>query len=127
MDLYNEKSLAYLQTLEYFLEYCIKESKYIQEMDQFQTRKWQAWQHQVAGNIMFSRSFLKEKLFCFNDLPLLSVADIRDWLFLKFFQARTDEEMIELMFFRHLRRKKDINRFYKNDFINVSKVELNKN
>jgi hypothetical protein len=32
--------------------------------------------------------------------------------------------MIELMFFRHLRRQKDINRYYKNEFTNVSKTEL---
>jgi hypothetical protein len=48
---------------------------------------------------MVSCFFLKEKLLCFDDLPLLSAADIRDWLFFKFFQTRTDEEMIELMFF----------------------------
>jgi hypothetical protein len=29
--------------------------------------------------------------------------------------------MIELMFFRHLRRQKDINRYFKEEFINVSK------
>jgi hypothetical protein len=29
--------------------------------------------------------------------------------------------MIELMFLRHLRRQKDINRYFKEEFINVSK------
>ncbi|MGM0504303.1 MAG: hypothetical protein ACQESQ_06760 [Bacteroidota bacterium] len=47
-------------------------------MDQFQNRKWQAWQHQVALNIMVSCFLLKEKLLCFDDLPLLSVANIRE-------------------------------------------------
>jgi hypothetical protein len=96
---YTEKALAYMQAQRYFVEHCIKESKYILGMNEFQTRKWQAWQHQIAMNIMVSCFFLKEKLLCFDDLPLLSAADIRDWLFFKFFQTRTDEEMIELMFF----------------------------
>ena len=110
-----------MQAQRYFVEHCIKESKYILGMNEFQSRKWQAGQHQVAMKIMVSCFFLKEKLLCFDDLPLLSAADIRDWLFFKFFQTRTDEEMIELMFFRHLRRQKDINRYYKDEFINVSK------
>ncbi len=118
---YTEKALAYMQVQRFFVEHCIKESKYVLGMDQFQTRKWQAWQHQVALNIMVSSFFLKEKLLCFDDLPLLSAADIREWLCFKLSQTRTDEEMIELMFFRHLRRQKDINRYYKNEFINVSK------
>lgn len=121
LDQYTEKALAYMQAQRFFVEHCIKESKYILGMNEFQTRKWQAWQHQVAMNIMVSCFFLKEKLLCFDDLPLLSAADIRDWLFFKYFQKRTDEEMIELMFFRHLRRQKDINRYYKDEFINVSK------
>ena len=118
---YTEKAIAYMQAQRFFVEHCIKESKFVLGMDQFQTRKWQAWQHQVALNILVSCFFLKEKLFCFDDLPLLSAADIREWLCFKLFQTRTDEDMIELMFFRHLRRQKDINRYYKNEFVNVSK------
>lgn len=118
---YTEKALAYMQAQRFFVEHCIKESKYVLGMDQFQTRKWQAFQHQVALNIMVSSFFLKEKLLCFDDLPLLSAADIKEWLFFKLFKERTDEEMIELMFFRHLRRQNDINRYYKDEFINVSK------
>jgi hypothetical protein len=70
---------------------------------------------------MASCFFLKEKLLCFDDLPLLSAADIRKWLYFKLSQKRTGEDIIELMFFRHLRRQKDINRYYKNEFTNVSK------
>jgi hypothetical protein len=62
-----------------------------------------------------------EKLLCFDDVPLLSAADIREWLSFKLFQTKTDEKMIELMFYRHLRRQKDINRYYKDKFTNVAK------
>ena len=53
--------------------------------------------------------FLSERKICFDDLPLLSSADKTEWLCFKLSQTRTDEEMNELMFFRHLPRQKDIN------------------
>lgn len=118
---YTEKAIAYMQAQRFFVEHCIKESKQVLGLDQFQTRKWKAWQHQVALNIMVSCFILKEKLICFDDLPLLSAADIKEWVCFKIAQTRTDEEMIELMFFRHKRRQKDINRYYKNELLNVSK------
>jgi len=37
------------------------------------------------------------------------------------FQKTKNEEMIELMFFKHLRMQKDNIRYNKNKFINVSK------
>jgi len=113
---HTEKAIAYMQAQRYFVEHCIKESKKILGMSQFQTRKWQAWQHQIAINIMVSCFLLKEKLFCFDDLPLLSAADIKEWIWFRLFQSRTDEEMIEIMFVRHLQRQNDINRYYKNEF-----------
>ncbi|MES0447819.1 MAG: IS701 family transposase [Desulfobacterales bacterium] len=118
---YTEKAIAYMQAQRFFVEHCIKESKQVLGFDQFQTRKWKAWQHQVALNIMVSCFILKEKLICFDDFPLLSAADIKQWVCFKVAQTRTDQEMIELMFFRHTRRQKDINRYYKNEFLNVSK------
>ena len=102
---YTEIALAYMQAQRFFVEHCIKASKYLLGMDQSQIRKWQAWQHQVALNVMVSSLFLKEKLLCFDDLPLLSAADIREWFCFKLSQKRTDEEMIKFMFFRYLRRQ----------------------
>ena len=50
--------------------------------------------------------FLSErKKLCFDDLALLPAADIREWLCLKLFQAGTDEEMIEWLFFWYLQRQ----------------------
>lgn len=110
---YTEKGVAYMQAQRFFVEHSIKESKKILGMSQFQTRKWLAWQHQVALNIMISCFLLKEKLFCWDDLPLLSAADINEWIRFRLFQTRTDEEMIDRMFARHLKRQTDINRYYK--------------
>jgi hypothetical protein len=42
---YTPEALAYKQAQRFFVEHIIKESKYILGIDQFQTRKWLAWQH----------------------------------------------------------------------------------
>jgi SRSO17 transposase len=58
---YTHEALAYMQAQRFFVEHCIKESKQILGLDQFQTRKWLAWQHQVALNFLVSSFMLKEK------------------------------------------------------------------
>jgi hypothetical protein len=71
---------------------------------------------------MISCFLLKEKLFCWDDLPLLSAADIREWIWFRFYQTHTEEEMIDRMFIRHLKRQTDINRYYKiENFLNLAK------
>ena len=77
---YTEKAIAYMQAQRFFIEHSIKESKQVLGLSQFQTRKWSAWQHQVALNIMTMCFMLKEKLHCFAEIPLLSARDIKDWL-----------------------------------------------
>ena len=80
LEQYTLEGLAYKQAQRFFVEHCIKESKQILGLDQFQTRKWLAWQHQVALNFLVSSFILKEKLRCFDDLPLLSARDIKEML-----------------------------------------------
>ena len=122
LEQYTEEALAYMQGQRFFIEHCIKECKQVLGLSQFQTRKWQAWQHQVALNIITASFILKEKLLCFDDLPLLSAWDVKSWICFKFDQQLTDNEMIERMFFRHLKRQYDINfAFNKTNRPNVSK------
>lgn len=118
---YTPKALAYMQAQRFFIEHCIKEAKYILGMSQFQTRKWIAWYHQVAINIMTMCFMLKEKLFCFKDFPLLSARDIKDWLCFNMAKEITEIEMIQLIFNRHRRRQWDINTSYLKEYANVSK------
>src|SRR4030042_4994097 len=80
MAQYSEKAIAYMQAQRFFIEHCIKESKQVLGLSKFQTRKWLAWQHQVALNIMTMCFMLKEKLHCFAEIPLLSARDIREGL-----------------------------------------------
>ena len=65
LEQYEKKAIAYMQAQRFFVEHSIKESKQVLGLSQFQTRKWQAWQHQVALNLMTACFVLEEKLFCF--------------------------------------------------------------
>lgn len=118
---YELKTIAYMQAERFFVEHCIKESKSILGMNQFQTRKWLAWYHQIALNIMTMCFMLKEKLLNFEFLPLLSARDIREWLSFILSRQLDENDMLELLYKRHLRRQNDINRYYSNNLINVSK------
>jgi hypothetical protein len=55
-------------------------------------------------------------------LPLLSAWDVKAWICFKFFQQLSDDDMIDRIFVRHVKRQADINRAYiKEGFANVSK------
>ena len=109
LEQYTEKGIAYMQAQRFFVEHCIKENKQILGMDKYQTRKWLAWHHQIALNFLLSTFVLKEKLLCFDDLPLLSARDIKRWIIFKLYRQMSEEDMIDQIFERHCRRQKDIN------------------
>jgi len=121
LEQYTPKALAYMQAQRFFIEHCIKEAKHILGMDQFQTRKWLAWYHQVALNIMTMCFMLKEKLFCFKDFPLLSARDIKDWLCFNMSKEMTEMDVLKLIYDRHRRRQYDINSCFLKEYANVSK------
>jgi hypothetical protein len=104
-----------MQAERYFVEHCIKESKHIPGIDQFQTREWLAWQHQVALNLLVSSFILKEKLICFEDTPLLSARDIKEFIVLELYKKMSKDQMIDRIFNRHLIRQRDINRSFKKE------------
>ena len=113
---YTFKAIAYMQAQRFFIEHCIKECKSILGMNQFQTRKWLAWYHQIALNIMTMGFMLKEKLLNFNSLPLLSARDIKDWLCFILSKQATEDEMLNLIYIRHFRRQRDINASYLKEY-----------
>lgn len=112
LEQYTPESIAYMQAQRFFVEHCIKENKQILGMDQFQTRKWLAWQHQIALNFLVASFILKEKIGCFLQTPLLSARDIKDLLVFKLYRQMTEEQLYEKLFQRHLRRQRDINYAY---------------
>lgn len=120
LEQYTKESLAYMQAQRFFIEHCIKESKQILGIDEFQTRLWTAWEHQVALNFIVSSFVLKEKLTCFDQMPLLSARDIKDFLVFKLYKQMTEEQMLDQIRARHKVRQMDINRYYCDDY-NLSK------
>ena len=115
LEQYTPEALAYMQAQRYFVEHCIKESKQTLGIDDFQTRLWLAWEHQIALNFMVSSFMLKEKLNCFDEIPLLSARDIKEILCFKLYKQMTEEQLFEKIQKRHLIRQKDINCFYSSD------------
>jgi SRSO17 transposase len=113
---YTEKAIAYMQAQRFFIEHCIKECKSILGMNQFQTRKWLAWYHQIALNIMTMGFILKEKLFNFAYLPLLSARDIKDWLCFILSKKLNEDEILNMIYIRHYRRQSDINISYLKEY-----------
>ena len=109
LEQYTEKGIACMQAQRFFVEHCIKENKQILGMDKYQTRKWLAWYHQIALNFLLSAFILKEKLLCFDNIPLLSARDIKRWIIFKLYRQMSEDDMIDQMFERHCRRQNDIN------------------
>jgi hypothetical protein len=64
---------------------------------------------------------LKEKLHCFVDIPLISARDIRDWLCFVLSRKQSEEEILQVIINRHLRRQRDINQAYSRECANLSK------
>jgi len=112
LDQYTYQGIAYMQAQRFFVEHSIKESKQILGLDQYQTRKWTAWHHQVALNFLVASFMLKEKLRNFNHLPLLSARDIKEMMVYQLNQRMTEEQVMDRIFERHWRRQKDINASY---------------
>jgi len=121
LEQYTPEVIAYMQAQRFFVEHCIKESKQILGIDQFQTRKWNAWLHQVALNFMVSSFILKEKLRNNEDLPLLSARDIKELIIFQLYKQMTDDQMCEKIINRHIRRQKDINSAFLRQNPNLSK------
>lgn len=121
LDQYTEKALAYMQAQRFFVEHCIKENKQILGMDKYQTRKWSAWYHQIALNFLLSTFILKEKLLCFDNIPLLSARDIKRWIIFKLYRNMSEDQMIDQMFERHCRRQEDINNAFERQEYNLLK------
>lgn len=65
-------------------------------------RATKALPHQVALNFLVSSFILKEKLWNFKDLPLLSANDINKWFVFKLYKEMTEEQFFNKMYDRHI-------------------------
>ena len=109
---YTEHVIAYMQAQRFFIEHSFKEQKQILGLDQFQTRKWLSWYHQVALNLLVGSFMLKEKLLSQEDIPILSARDIMEFLIFRFYKEMTEERLLAALQERHRKRLKDIDYCY---------------
>jgi SRSO17 transposase len=109
---YTKQAIAYMQAQRFFVEHSFKVQKQILGMDQFQTRKWLSWHHQIALNMMVGCFILKEKIFNHDEIPILSARDIMDFLKFKFYKEMTEEWLLRQLKERHIKRQYDIDRCY---------------
>jgi len=109
---YTEQAIAYMQAQRFFVEHSFKEQKQILGMDQYQTRKWLPWHHQIALNMMVGCFMLKEKLLHQDEIPILSARDIKDFLSLKLHKEMTEERLLRQLKDRHIKRQYDIDLCY---------------
>jgi len=110
---YTSEAIAYMQAQRFFIEHAFKEAKSVLGMHQFQTRKWIAWYHQIALNMLLLLFIFREKLLNFKQLPLLSAWDIKQIMQFLIFTTFSDiDNLLEHILKRHGIRQKDINRYY---------------
>lgn len=88
----------FMQTQRFFVEHSIKESKQILGLDQYQTQKWTAWQHQVVMNFHVSSFFLMEKFPKFDHLQLLSARAIKGMMVYQLYQQISGKEVKDRIF-----------------------------
>jgi len=106
------KALAYMQAQRFFIEHNFKEAKSILGMDQFQTRKWIAWYHQIALVLILLLFIMKEKIINIVVMPLISANDIKQLLAFVLAKNITFDQLITQIVNRNKIRQADINRYY---------------
>ena len=108
---YGPKAVAYMQAQRFFIEHAFKEAKSVLGLNEFQTRKWIAWYHQVALNMLLLLFIFQEKQINFSEMPLLSAWDIAQIMQLLVISQMFDpDKVLEQIAYRHYLRQKDINR-----------------
>ena len=99
--------LAYQQSQRFWVEQAIKDGKDGLGMDEYQARKWNAWQHHMALTMIAGLFVLKTRMEKRIDMPLLSITDVREILgFLLPKKVQTLEDLMTRIKNRHQRRKK---------------------
>lgn len=99
--------LAYMQAQRFWVEQAIRDCKDGLGMDEYQVRKWRAWHHHTSLTMLTGLYILKVKLENRDNLPLLSVTDVREML--QFFlplKAVTLEDLMAQIRERHRLRLK---------------------
>ena len=112
LDTCTAAQLAEYQCTRFYIEQSFREAKQNIGMCEYQVRGWLAWHHHIALSIMALAFFTMEKLENNENMPLLSYRDIRDMIIANYLEEIEPLPIEEKIAQRHLKRQRDINRFY---------------
>ena len=102
-----------MQAQRYFIERAFQDAKGEIGMADQQVRKYNAWYHHQAFVMMAMDYINMKKLEHREDIPLLSIRDIRLQIIATQMENGVQMETeIEQMMLRHRQRQRDINRYY---------------
>lgn len=99
------QKLAYQQSQRFWVEQAIRDGKDGMGLDEYQARKWRAWHHHVALTLMACLFVLKMKLANREEIPLLSITDVKEILaFCLPRKIETYQDLLKSIQERHQRR-----------------------
>ena len=102
----------YRQMQRYWVERGIQDCKDSLGMTDYQVRGWRAWHHHMTMTIMALHYILEQKVLHEQEIPLLSVPDIKFFMAQTLPQKATSEQQVwSLIQKRHEQRQNDLNRF----------------
>ena len=113
---YTNKEYAYFQIQRYWVERTFDDNKNELGMSDYQIRNWIGWHHHQSLVMLASLFLLKEKIENEKEYPLMSTRDARILIMFELFGTEEQYNLrMEQMKFRHIQRKKDIDRNYRYD------------
>lgn len=102
------------QMQRYWVERAFQNVKEHLGMNQYQVRSWTAWYHHIALTLMALHFLLEVQKEDKDDMPLLSIADIKLIFAKKLLnKLNSDHGLVLAIKARHRKRKKDIDRHLK--------------
>ena len=110
---FTSQELAYMQCCRFWIEQSFRDAKQELGMTEYQIRGWLGWHHHVALVMMAMAYSVREKIRRHEDMPLLSISDIRLLIINKFAETSVAKLPIEQQIKnRHFERQKDIDYRY---------------
>lgn len=105
---------AYMQSQRFWIEKTFKDNSKDIGMSDYQVRKYSSWYHYQAITMMAMLFVMEEKVRNKDNLPLLSYKDVKILVHVLFtdHSVRKIKLTIKQMLYRHLKRQKDIDRYY---------------
>jgi hypothetical protein len=108
-----DQQFAFMQAQRHWVERAFEDGKGELGMADYQVRKYNAWYHHQALVMLAMQFVNRKKIELKQDIPLISVRDVRLQLIATLKEQGTQmEKEIDQMLLRHQQRLKDINRYY---------------